>query len=65
MRIIDLTRKILTESPLSLNEIAKRSKVKKSTIYTWVCGKVENATIDNLSAVLAVCGYNIVIARKE
>lgn len=65
MKVIDLTRKILSESNLSISEISRLSGVKKGTIYAWARGKVDNATIDNISAVLAVCGYAIVIARKE
>ena len=73
--IIGLTSRIVKESNLKVTTIAQKCGVKPQTIHHW-CGvkpqtihhwcreKPSDTLVQNINAVLNVCGYELAIVRK-
>ena len=62
--IIGRTSRIVKESNLKVPTIAKKCGVKPQTIHHWCREKPSDALVQNINAVLNVCGYDLAVVRK-
>ena len=62
--IIGLTSRIVKESNLKVTTISQKCGVKAQTIRYWEREKPSDALVQNINAVLNVCGYELAIVRK-
>jgi hypothetical protein len=62
--IVGLTSRIIKESNLKVTTIANQSGVVSQTIHHWCREKPSDALVQNINAVLNVCGYELAVVRK-
>lgn len=62
--IVGLTSRIIKESNLKVKTIASKCGVKPQTIHHWCREKPSDALVQNINAVLNVCGYELAVVRK-